>query len=143
MILNLDKKFTPLAGREINFESFTFSGGEPHIKISQDFDITQTVTITHRLNSFNDVGLLCIAVDALRRMQVEKINLFIPYYPAARQDRVMVKGEPLTAKVGNQAKQETRHADSKNKIGKNFKSNEISSFAFHELLKLVFEEDVS
>ena len=99
MLLNLDKKFTPIAGNEIQFESFTFSGGEPHIKIRPDFDANQTITITHRLNSFNDMGLLCIAVDALRRMHVEKINLFIPYFPAARQDRVMVKGEPLTAKV--------------------------------------------
>jgi ribose-phosphate pyrophosphokinase len=99
MILNLDKTFTPLSGPQIQFESFTFSGGEPHIKINPDFDTSQSVTITHRLNSFNDVGLLLVTVDALRRMLVEKINLFIPYFPAARQDRVMVKGEPLTAKV--------------------------------------------
>jgi ribose-phosphate pyrophosphokinase len=99
MILNLDKTFKPFAGNEIQFESFTFSGGEPHIKISPDFNTDQIITITHRLNSFNDVGLLYIAVDALRRMHVEKINLFIPYFPAARQDRVMVKGEPLTVKV--------------------------------------------
>ena len=99
MIVNLDKKFTPLSGTEIQFESFTFSGGEPHIKIRPEFNTSETVTITHRLNSFNDVGLLLIAVDALRRMHVEKINLFVPYFPAARQDRVMVKGEPLTAKV--------------------------------------------
>ncbi|KIC02436.1 phosphoribosylpyrophosphate synthetase [Flavobacterium sp. JRM] len=100
MILNLDPNFRPFTGqKEIDFKSFTFSGGEPHIKINPDFDVNQKITITHRLNSFNDLGLLCLAVDALRRMDVKVIDLFIPYFPAARQDRVMIKGEPLSVKV--------------------------------------------
>ena len=100
MILNLDPNFKPFTAQpEIIFQNFTFSGGEPHIKINPDFDTTQKVTLTHRLNSFNDLGLLCIAVDALRRMDVKNIDLFIPYFPAARQDRVMIKGEPLSVKV--------------------------------------------
>ncbi|MDX6191546.1 ribose-phosphate diphosphokinase [Flavobacterium sp. Fl-318] len=100
MILNLDPNFRPFKGqKEIEFKSFTFSGGEPHIKINPDFDVKEEITITHRLNSFNDLGLLCLTVDALRRMDVKIINLFIPYFPAARQDRVMIKGEPLSVKV--------------------------------------------
>lgn len=99
MILNLDKNFKPLKGDEIQFENFTFSGGEPHIKINPDFDTNKKITITHRLNSFNDLGLLCLAVDALKRMDVKLENLIIPYFPAARQDRVMIKGEPLSVKV--------------------------------------------
>lgn len=100
MILNLDPKFKPFPReKEIIFQSFTFSGGEPHIKINPDFDVNQKVIITHRLNSFNDLGLLCITVDALRRMDVKIIELFIPYFPAARQDRVMIKGESLSVKV--------------------------------------------
>lgn len=100
MILNLDPKFKPFTTEEeIIFQNFTFSGGEPHIKIESNFDVTQKITITQRLNSFNDLGLLCIAVDALRRMDVKNMELFIPYFPAARQDRVMIKGEPLSVKV--------------------------------------------
>jgi ribose-phosphate pyrophosphokinase len=100
MILNLDPKFKPFTTKsEIVFQNFTFSGGEPHIKIDPNFDVNQKITITHRLNSFNDLGLLCIAVDALRRMDVKNMDLFIPYFPAARQDRVMIKGEPLSVKV--------------------------------------------
>lgn len=100
MILNLDPKFAPFQNQEeIKFQSFTFSGGEPHIKIAPDFDANEKVTITHRLNSFNDLGLLCVTVDALRRMDVKIIDLFIPYFPAARQDRVMIPGEPLSVKV--------------------------------------------
>jgi len=99
MILNLDKNFKPLDGEEIQFETFTFSGGEPHIKINPDFDNSQCITLTSRLNSFNDLGLLCIAVDALQRMDAKLDSLIIPYFPAARQDRLMVKGEPLSVKV--------------------------------------------
>jgi len=99
MILNLDNGFKPLQGREIYFESFNFSGGEPHIKIWPGFDLTEPITITHRLNSFEDIGLLCLAVDALRRMSVDISALYIPYFPGARQDRVMTKGEPLSVKV--------------------------------------------
>jgi len=99
ILLNLDPNFSPLSGTAINFKSFTFYGGEPHIKIEPGFDVSQTITITHRLTDFNALGTLCVAVDALKRMGVTKINLFIPYFPAARQDRVMIPGEPLTVKV--------------------------------------------
>ncbi len=99
MLLNLDKNFKPLDGEEIQFENFIFSGGEPHIKINPNFDNSKEVTITHRLNSFNDLGLLCLAVDAIQRMDIKLKNLIIPYFPAARQDRVMIKGEPLSVKV--------------------------------------------
>lgn len=99
MTLNLDEHFKPIGGKEIEYQSFTFSGGEPHIKINAAFDIEDEITITHRLNSFNDVGMLCLAVDALKRMDAKIANLVIPYFPSARQDRVMVKGEPLSVKV--------------------------------------------
>lgn len=100
MVLNLDKNFKPFSKEnEIDFESFTFYGGEPHIKIKSNFDTAQAVMITHRINSFNDLGLLCIAVDALRRMGIKNISAFVPYFPAARQDRVMVMGEALSVKV--------------------------------------------
>jgi ribose-phosphate pyrophosphokinase len=99
MILNLDKNFKPFHGEEIQFENFTFSGGEPHIKINPSFDKSESVIITHRLNSFNDLGLLCMAVDALQRIGAKLDTLVLPYFPSARQDRVMVKGEPLSVKV--------------------------------------------
>ncbi|MFK7031452.1 ribose-phosphate diphosphokinase [Flavobacterium oreochromis] len=98
-LINLDKNFTPFGTEnEISFQAFTFSGGEPHIKI-QHFDTTQKVIITHRANSFNDFGLIILTIDALKRMDVKEIELFIPYFPAARQDRVMIPGEPLSVKV--------------------------------------------
>jgi ribose-phosphate pyrophosphokinase len=99
MVLNLDKNFKPAEGDEIQFETFTFSGGEPHIKINPKLETFSKVTVTHRLKSFNDLGVLCLAVDALQRMDAKLETLIIPYFPAARQDRVMVNGEPLSVKV--------------------------------------------
>jgi len=103
--LHLDTDFTPF-GKSIAFEAFTFNGGEPHIKIKEALGISSSdfssnkepelVLITTRIRSFNDLGFVLVANDALKRMGVEKISLLLPYFPAARQDRVMVSGEALT-----------------------------------------------
>ncbi|CAM1343723.1 ribose-phosphate diphosphokinase [Tenacibaculum amylolyticum] len=99
MILNLDPTFTPLGDNQIEFEKFVFSGGEPHIKLTTLVEEGEKVMITTRIRSFNDFGFLACAVDALRRSRVTTIELLLPYFPGARQDRVMVPGEPLTVKV--------------------------------------------
>lgn len=99
MILNLTPGFEPYGAGIIQCESFLFKGGEPHVKIKTDLSEGDEVIITHRINSFNDFGLLLLTIDALQRMGVDMIRLFIPYFPAARQDRVMVPGEPLSVKV--------------------------------------------
>jgi len=100
MILNLDSQFKPYKSKkEILFKQFVFPGGEPHIKIEESTILSDEVTITHRVDNFNKIGEILLANDALHRMGFSKINLTIPYFPAARQDRVMVKGEPLTVKI--------------------------------------------
>lgn len=100
MILNLDKNFTPY-GTENNIDHnfFTFSGGEPHIKIISKLENVTEVTITHRIQSFNDIGTLLLATNALKNMEIKKLHVVLPYFPAARQDRLMVSGEPLSVKV--------------------------------------------
>ncbi|MFP9116987.1 ribose-phosphate diphosphokinase [Flavobacterium sp. RNTU_13] len=97
--LNLDPDFTPFGKTGLTHKLFTFYGGEPHIKIEEGFDVKQNIIITHRLSSFNALGEVCVATDALKHMGAKNISLFIPYMPGARQDRVMIPGEPLTAKV--------------------------------------------
>jgi len=76
-----------------------FAGGECHVKFLEAFSEEDKVRINTRLNSSDDVMNLCLAVDALRNMSVSYIEAFIPYIPYARQDRVMVPGEPLSIKV--------------------------------------------
>ncbi|MCD6068606.1 MAG: hypothetical protein K0S33_3432 [Bacteroidetes bacterium] len=76
-----------------------FAGGENHVKFLETFSETDKIRLNARLNSSDDVMTLCLAVDALRNMYVSYIEVFIPYIPYARQDRVMVPGEPLSIKV--------------------------------------------
>lgn len=85
-------------GREIEYETFVFSGGEVHVKIKDTFPFGMARIIC-RINNSEDLMRLILAVDALRRMGVSHIAAFIPYLPYARQDRVMVPGEPLSIKV--------------------------------------------
>lgn len=95
--LNIDKGFEPF-GNGIDFEVFDFpSGCEPHIKIKEIN--AEKALITLRIRNLNQLMLLFLATDALKRSGVKEIEVFIPYLPFARQDRVMVSGEPLSVKV--------------------------------------------
>lgn len=96
--LHLDLNFQPY-GESIDYQLFTFNGGEPHIKITSSLFGVEKIMITHRIRSFNDLGAILLAADALTRMGINHLELFIPYMPAARQDRVMIPGEPLSVKV--------------------------------------------
>lgn len=105
--LNLTTGYNPNNARDedlIKFEAFTFSGGEPHIKLQPEKFVFKDVIITHRIESFNDLGLLMVAVDALKGMLIQypyrtSLQLHLPYFPGARQDRRMIHGEPLTVKI--------------------------------------------
>ncbi len=88
----------------IPHETFIFNGGEAHIKISpamleSTVPSETPVCITVQARSGNAILLVLLAQDALMRLGFQDISLFIPYFPAARQDRIMVPGEPLSAKV--------------------------------------------
>jgi ribose-phosphate pyrophosphokinase len=76
-----------------------FAGGECHVKLLSEYSENDKVRINARLNSSDDFMNLCLTVDALRNLYVQYIEVFIPYIPYARQDRVMVPGEPLSIKV--------------------------------------------
>ncbi len=96
-ILNLDPNFTPL-GKGCDFNIMTFpSGFEHHVKLPPLEN--EDVTVTIRIRSSDDIMFLLLLSDALERVGARKKNLFIPYLPYARQDRVMVSGEPLSLKV--------------------------------------------
>lgn len=103
-VLNLDPDFDPFEefeGRDykiVNYERKNFPGGEPHFRITDTLYPGEMV-ITHRINSMENLMEIVIANDAARRMGVTNIKLFIPYFPAARQDRVCNPGEALTVKI--------------------------------------------
>ena len=82
---------------EIPFKRLIFNGGEKHIKLLSS--VGAEVTIEAQLKDSDSIMELFMATDALRRVGAENIDLLAPYIPYGRQDRVMVRGEPLSIKV--------------------------------------------
>lgn len=85
----------------MNIEQFKFPGGEVHVRLvdTEDYNTSIPVTISARIRCSDDIMTLLLQTDALRRAGWKDIDLLMPYVPYARQDRVMVPGEPLSAKV--------------------------------------------
>lgn len=101
-IINLDSKFKPYAKAvELQYNQLQFRGGEPHIQITThpEYSDESILIITQRYNQINDLVDIILVNDAARRMGFKTIKLILPYFPAARQDRVCNVGEPLTVKV--------------------------------------------
>ena len=105
-LLHLSPDFNPLPDGNALFalkhKTLTFHGGEPHFQIiteSEAIDQNAPLIITQRYNKIGDLFDIVLAVDAARRIGFKNIELVLPYFPAARQDRVCNEGEPLTIKV--------------------------------------------
>lgn len=80
-----------------------FSGGEVHVKIGQQFKgipIRGNAFILkctdYTMNGFMQIAL---ANEVFRRLGASHLTLFYPYFPYARQDRVMTEGEPFSLRV--------------------------------------------
>lgn len=98
--LNLDPKFNPTEGHELAHKQLDFKGGEPHFQIIDESVSTDLgLIITQRYNNVRDLIMVVLANDAAKRMGFKNIELIMPYFPAARQDRVCNEGEPLTIKI--------------------------------------------
>jgi ribose-phosphate pyrophosphokinase len=79
----------------------TFAGGEEHVNIS-DFsvDINSVITIACIIDSSSELIKLLLITDSLRRLYPENdIELYMPYVPYARQDRVCGKGDAFSLEV--------------------------------------------
>jgi ribose-phosphate pyrophosphokinase len=86
------------------FKMFQFPGGEWGVKWTElneedefNFDLFH-VDLLARINSGNDLLKLLTFANACKNKNVY-LNVTIPYFPGARQDRVSNIGEPLTVKV--------------------------------------------
>ena len=82
----------------MNIERFNFPGGEVHVKLT-DIPRRPVCQLTHFIRNSDDIMSLLLITDAMRRAGQKNIALTLPYVPYARQDRVMVEGEPLSIKV--------------------------------------------
>lgn len=90
---------------ELGFNASRFPGGERHLqldeKINNHFVYTDNCSIVAHLEKSDEIMLLLLVTDALRRKYGGRLNidLVMPYVPYARQDRVCVPGEALSARV--------------------------------------------
>ena len=87
---------TPLS--EISVKRF--SDGEVHINIEESVRGDNVFVIQSTSDPVNDTVMeLLIMIDALRRASANQINIVLPYYGYARQDRKARSREPITAKL--------------------------------------------
>lgn len=103
-VINLSDGFEPESAfthNPLDFALSTFPGGEPHFffkEIPHDAKVSK-LTITQRYMTVADLMLIVLVNDAARRIGFNDIELVLPYFPGARQDRVCNPGEALTVKV--------------------------------------------
>ncbi len=95
--LNLSKGFGQ-CGEVLNHKSDLFPAGEIYIKIDVPRGV-DSVRINSRCNNSASFMRIAMAVDSLQRQGVDDIELFIPYLPYSRQDRVCANGESFSLKV--------------------------------------------
>lgn len=100
---------------EIPFKQSMFPDGGNYVKIDiagekgneydwrvyiKNFLTDNTLTINWVFNGDGEFIQLALVVDAVRRLNKEvKINLNLPYFPGARQDRVCEPGEAFNCKI--------------------------------------------
>jgi ribose-phosphate pyrophosphokinase len=78
----------------------TFSDGEIAVEIQESVRGLDTFVIQSTCPSVNNNLMeLLIMIDALRRASAERINVIIPYYGYARQDRKVAPRQPISAKL--------------------------------------------
>lgn len=102
VVLNLSKSFKIAKDNlfGIEYERLTFYGGEEHIKLKKYPVSADHVLIVSSMASSCEVMTTFLATNALKNLFPEaKFELFMPYIPYARQDRIMVPGEPESIKV--------------------------------------------
>ena len=97
----LAEKIAALVGVELGKLSVDrFSDGEIQINIEESIRGDNVYVIQSTSAPVNDNLMeLLILVDALRRASANTINVVLPYYGYARQDRKARSREPITAKL--------------------------------------------
>lgn len=88
------------AANRYETKSFAFPGGEQQVQIPDLPDnISGDITVVSRLQSSNDLIRLLLTCEILGRVQRSGFKrLVIPYFPYARQDRVMRWAEAFSLK---------------------------------------------
>jgi ribose-phosphate pyrophosphokinase len=88
--------------KDIPLKWWTFPGGERNVKIEDPLDIERYRSFSVKCNftCSDDLVDMMLLVNAIRNVnRTTKLRLVIPYFPFARQDRVMTNGEPFALQV--------------------------------------------
>lgn len=81
-------------------ETIRFSDGEIQIKINESVRGSDVYVIQSTSGPVNEHLMeLLVMVDALKRASAKSINVVMPYYGYARQDRKARSRDPITAKL--------------------------------------------
>lgn len=97
----LAEKIAKAVGVELGKSSVTqFSDGEIQVNIEESIRGSHVYIIQSTSSPVNDNLMeLLIMIDALKRASAKTINVVMPYYGYARQDRKARAREPITAKL--------------------------------------------
>jgi len=77
-----------------------FSCGETYVQLQEKVRDQSTFILQSTTQTVDtDIMEVCLLADALRRSNAKEINLIMPNFPYARQDRIAASGEPISAKV--------------------------------------------
>ncbi|MDQ1002148.1 ribose-phosphate pyrophosphokinase [Neobacillus niacini] len=98
---SLAKEMAKHLGCEVGRSSVTqFSDGEIQVNIEESVRGSDVYVVQSTSHPNNDhIMELLIMIDALKRASAKMINVVIPYYSYARQDRKARSREPITAKL--------------------------------------------
>jgi len=99
--LPLAREIAKVIGVELGKSSVTrFSDGEIQINIEESIRGCDVYVIQSTSSPVNEnIMELLIMIDALKRASAKTINIVMPYYGYARQDRKARAREPITAKL--------------------------------------------
>ncbi len=97
----LAKEIADIVGVDLGKSSVTrFSDGEIQINIEESIRGCDVYIVQSTSGPVNEhIMELLIMIDALKRASAKTINIVIPYYGYARQDRKARAREPITAKL--------------------------------------------
>jgi ribose-phosphate pyrophosphokinase len=94
--------------QRISISTMTFPGGEVGVNINTgslswldtESNYVDTIDLVAKIQNSDQLMAMFLATDALRRVYPNaRLDLNIPYFPYARQDRVCNPGEALSAKL--------------------------------------------
>ncbi|MBQ3438322.1 MAG: ribose-phosphate pyrophosphokinase, partial [Fusobacterium sp.] len=99
--LDLAKKIAEKCGLDLGkTEILRFKDGEVYVEIEETVRGRDVFIVQSTSEPVNEnIMELLIFVDALKRASAKTINLIIPYYGYARQDRKSKPREPITSKL--------------------------------------------